>query len=175
MKLFIFLIFFISNLLAITKSEVYKSYKQQRYTKTCEEGTWIFNKNKNDDLFNSILSISCVNADMINNAIRISKFMNKSKLSRHNASYIATLYLIKKLLLQLVYDKIDISNLSLPKSSHPLSIVFENIAQHNYKIQNEKYIVYDNGNKYILSKTKNHKFSIEIYQNKNLISKRIYW
>ena len=176
MRNFIFLLILISNLFAVEKTEVFKLYKEHKYLETCNKGMWIFNENKNDPVFKSIIAISCVNAGMINTAIRVAKFMNDTPLDRHNASYVASLFLAKKLLLQFLYDKINLSNISLPKSSHPLSIILEHIASNNYTLKNDKYIINYNDKEYILSKTTPHRFIIKIY-NKNhiLLSKRLYW
>jgi len=126
MKKLLFLLLISLNLFGVTKTEIYNFYKNQNYKDTCSKGMWILNKNRNDN-YMSIVSLSCVKSDMINSAIRISKLMGKTKIGRANASYVANLYLIKKLLIQFVYDKINLSNLSLPKSNHLLSKVFENI------------------------------------------------
>jgi len=172
-KLILFI--FVLNLFGITKEEIYSLYKNHDYINTCNKGMWIIRKNNNDDNYQSIVSLSCVKVDMINTAIRIAKTMNHTPIGRHNASYISSLFLIKKLLLQLVYDKIDISNLSLPKSEHPLSIMFENISHNNFSKVNNTYIVESNNKKYILSPIEKDKFIIKILENNNLISKHIYW
>jgi len=169
------LLLFIVNLFGATKSEVYSFYNDHDYKKTCLKGIWSLRNYKTDDDYQSIVALSCVKVDMLNTALRITKTMNNTALGRHNASYIASLYLIKKLLLQLVYDKIDISNLSLPKSEHPLSIVFENISHNNYTKADEAYIVEQDGKKYILKPKGNNKFIIKIFKNDNLLSTHTYW
>lgn len=175
MKKLLILILSVSGLLAITKAEIYNFYKAHNYLDTCKKGVWVLNKYKNDDNYQSIVALSCVKADMINTAIRITKTMIHTPLGRHNASYIASLYLIKKLLLQMVHDNIDISNLSLPKSEHFLSIIFESISHNNFSKVDNTYIVEKNNFKYILMPNGNNKLTIKIYKNNNLISTHIYW
>jgi len=175
MKKILFFTIFITTLFGITKEDVYNLYKSGDYKHTCTRGVWILNQFKHDDNYQSIVALSCVKADMLNTAIRITKTMNHTPIGRHNASYISSLFLIKKLLLQLVYDNIDISNLSLPKSEHPLSVVFENISHHNFSKVNNTFIVEAKDKKYILEPTKQNKFIIKIYKNNKLISKHIYW
>jgi len=162
-------------LFGITKNDIYQYYTDKDYKNTCNKGIWILNKYKTDDNYQSIVALSCVKVDMINTAIRIAKTMNHTPIGRNNASYIGSLFLIKKLLLQLIYDNINISNLSLPKSKHPLSIIFENISHNNYIKQNNKYIVKIDNYKYILAPIENNKIKIEIYNNNILIDKHIYW
>ena len=176
MKKLLFLLLISLSLFGVTKSEIYNFYKNQNYKDTCSKGMWILNKNRNDDDYMSIVSLSCVKSDMINSAIRIAKSMTHSAIGRQNASYISSLFLIKKLLLQMLFDNIDISNLSLPKSDHILSIVFENISHHNFSKVDNIYIVKSNGKRYTLSiLNKEKKFIIKIYENNSLISKHIYW
>jgi len=175
MKKLLFFIVLITNLFGITQNDVYNLYKKGDYKNTCLKGMWILNQFKHDDNYQSIVALSCVKVDMLNTAIRITKTMNHTPIGRHNASYISSLFLNKKLLLQLVYDNIDISNLSLPKSEHPLSIVFENVSHHNFSKIDNTYIIEYNGKKYILSPYKNDKFIIKILKNNKLISKHIYW
>ncbi len=172
-KVIIFLMFI--NLFGVTKNDIYNFYKNKNYSDTCKKGMWILNKYRNDDEYMSIVSLSCVKEDMINTAIRVSKYMIHSPVGRQNASYISSLFLIKKLLLQMVFDKIDISNLSLPKSDHPLSVLFENISHHNFSKVSDLYIVKQNGYRYTLSPKDKNKISIKIYKNDNLLSEHIYW
>ncbi len=176
MKKLLFLLTIISLSFGIEKNEIYNFYKNKDYTDTCKKGIWILNKNKNDDNYLSIVALSCVKIDMINTAIRISKYMIHTPIGRNNASYIASLFLTKKLLLQMLFDNIDISHLSLPKSNNILSIVFENISHGNYSKIGDVYIVEQNGYRYTLSKVANEtKISIKIYKNNNFISEHIYW
>jgi len=175
MKKIIFFTIFITNLFGITQNDIYNLYQKRDYKNTCIRGVWILNQFKHDDKYQSIVALSCVKADMLNTAIRITKTMNHTPLGRHNASYISSLFLIKKLLLQLVYDDIDISNLSLPKSEHPLSILFENISHHNFSKVNNTFIVETKNKKYILSPHQTNKFIIKIYENDKIVSKHIYW
>ncbi len=175
MKKILFITILINSLFGITQNDIYNFYKNRDYKNTCLKGIWILNQFKHDDKYQSIVALSCVKVDMLNTAIRITKTMIHTPIGRHNASYISSLFLIKKLLLQLVYDNIDISNLSLPKSEHPLSVIFENISHHNFSKVNNTFIIEAKNKKYILEPTKQNKFIIKIYQNNKLISKHIYW
>jgi len=178
-KLFLLVIIFFTNFLfAVTKDEIYKAYQEKNYKKACEKGTWILSKNKNDENYLSLVALSCINNDMLNTSIRISRILGKTKMGRANASYIANLYLIKKLLIEFIYDNIDLSNLSLPKSNNFLSEIFENLSKKNYiKNKNGDIIIKANNNKkYIISKVPNEKGKILIIiNNNNNIEKHIYW
>jgi len=175
MKKIIFPFFMIISLFGITKNDIYKLYNQKNYKLTCIKGTWLVKNYKTDDEYLSVVALSCLKIDMLNTAMRISKVMNNSAMGRENASYIASLYLIKKLLLQLIWDKIDISNLSLPKADHFLSVIFENIAHNNFSKVDNSYVVKHDNKRYVLSPLKPNKIKISIYKNNKLLSTHIYW
>jgi len=166
----ILLILFLSTFsFALSKIDIYKLFKDKNYKQVCIKGNSITSKYLKDDTFLSVVALSCVKSDMLNTALRISKFMRNSKLARNNASYIANLYLIKKLLIQFMYDKIDLSNLSLPKSNHFLSIIFENLSSKNYKKKGDKIIIDLKDKTYILTpinENNKHKISILIVDKK---------
>jgi hypothetical protein len=176
-KIFLSLFIFSSFSFAITKNQIYYFYKNKDYNDACIKGLWGFQKYKNDETYLSVLALSCINVDMLNNAIRISKSMGKTKIGRANASYVANLYLIKRLLIQFVYDGIDLSNLSLPKSNHFLSIIFENLSKHNYKKQKDSFIIKLKNTTYILQPLEDsQKKKIIITEIKNNIkNNHIFW
>jgi len=176
-KILFLMLFFSTLLFGITKNEIYKLYNKKHFKATCEKGTWILRQNSKDDTYLSVVGLSCVNADMINTAIRISKYMGRTKIGRNNASFISSIFLIKKLLIQFIYDEIDLSNLSLPKAEYYLSDIFEKISQNNYKKKGGVYIVKIGKFTYSLEpfETSTNKILIKIYQNNKLLSKHIYW
>jgi aspartokinase len=174
LKIVLSFIIFSSFAFAISKEKIYTYYKNKDYENVCKKGTWIVNENKKNNNYLSIVALSCVNSDMLNTAIRISKLLGNTKIGRANASYIANLYLIKKLLIQFMYDKINLSNLSLPKSNHFLSKIFENLSKANYKKVDNKVIISLKNQTFILEKIKPNKISITIKSN-NQTQKHIYW
>ena len=175
MKKILFMIILINTLFGVTKNDIYTFYKNKDYKNTCLKGVWILNKFKDNDTYQSIVALSCVKVNMLNASIKIAKTMIHTPIGRNNASYISSLFLIKKLLLQKLYDNINISNLSFPKSNHPLSIVFENISHNNFTRKEDKYTIYYQNKKYLLYPIKTNKFVIEIYKNNMLLSKKTYW
>jgi hypothetical protein len=177
LKIVLSLIVFSSFSFAITKNQIYILYKSKNYYTVCNRGKLIFDKFRKDEITLSIIALSCIKKDQINIALRISTLMNKTKIGRTNASYVANLHLIKRLLIQFVYDKIDLSNLSLPKSNHFLSIVFENLSKHNYTKQNNSFVIHTKNTTYILKSLQNknnNKIVINIIKN-NHIYKHIFW
>jgi len=179
LKIFFLINIFVSFSFAISQNQLYTYYKNKDYKNLCIMGNYMKNKLKNNDKYLSLIGLSCIKADMINTAVSVSKFMKNSKISRNNASYIANLYLIKKLLMQFVYDKIDLSDLSLPKSNYFLYTIFENISKHNYKEENNKIIVNTKDKTYILKpliSDNSHKICVIIIDKKtNEKSKHFFW
>jgi hypothetical protein len=144
-------------------------FQNKNYSKVCTSGLPMVYRFKDDDASLSIIAISCVKADLINSALRPANIMRNSKIGRNNASYVANLYLIKKLLIQFIYDDIDLSYISLPKSNHFLSIIFENLSKNNYIKKDNKIIIETNNKKFILeplNQDNKHKVSILILNKK---------
>jgi hypothetical protein len=162
-----------------SKYDLYQMFENKHYKKVCESGLPMIYKLKNNDAYLSIIAISCIKADMINTALRVANIMRNSKMARNNASYVANLYLIKKLLIQFIYDKIDLSNISLPKSNHFLFIIFENLSKKNYIKKDNQIIIKTKNKKFILkplNKDNKHKIYILIIDKKTHKQyKHIYW
>jgi len=155
-------------------AQIVNLYKNKEYLKTCEYGATIFRKF--DNTFASIVGDACAKEDYINVLGDIVKRLNKTKIDRSNASYFATLILEKKLIYQFMNDKIDLSGLSLPKTDHILSRVFEKLAKKQYKIVDKnsmKIKIIDGDYKYImwLSPGKLKKVYIDEYKNNELVKR----
>jgi hypothetical protein len=177
LRIILSLFIFTTFSFAITKAEIISLYKKENYKTICKKTEWTFTKFKDDEIILSIIALSCIKDDKLNAAIRTSRFLGKTKAGRANASYIANLYLIKRLLIQFIYDKTDLSHLSLPKSSHFLSKVFENITNHNYIKENNKFIIHLSNAIYTLkalNSSKNKGIEI-IIQKDNQKHKHIFW
>ncbi len=138
MKKIILLLIFITFAISanLNYDKIVESYKKRDYKETCRYGKKILEKL--DNRFLSLVGNACAKEDDINILGDIIKHLNKSKADRMNSSYFATLILEKKLICQFMNDNINLSNLSLPKTNHILSRVFDNIAKGKYKILNKK-------------------------------------
>ena len=63
-------------------------------------------------------------------------------------------------------DAIDLKNLRLPRSSHTLSIVFENLAKNNYKQEDGKIVIKLESKKYIvwITDAKKRVVHVDVYE-----------
>ena len=178
MKMFFLLLFSALFLFAkVEKEDVYNAYKNKNFTQSCKLGMSILGREKRDENFVSVVGLSCINADMIDTAVNSAKYLKATAIGRNNASYIASIFLIKKLLLQFMFNDTDISTLSLPKSDHVLSIVFENVSQKKYKIVEGVYFVTQGEYTYSLSKTIDtyNKIVIRKFKGLHPLEQHIYW
>jgi hypothetical protein len=168
----------ISSLFAITKDQVYTYYKSQAYEKACKYGAGLVRRERDDENYLSIVALSCVNADYLNTSITIARDMKNTKIGRNNASYISSLFLIKKLLMQFVYDDTDLTNLTLPKSPHILSLIFEAISHNKYQKIDDEFIMMDGQYKYTLEKFidgKVNKILLKKHLGPKILEQHIYW
>ncbi len=155
-------------------NKIVESYKKGNYKETCHYGKKVLRKL--DDTFISLVGNACAKEDDINILGDIIKHLNKNKADRTNASYFATLILEKKLIYQFMNDDIDLSTLSLPKTDHILSRVFDKVAKGKYKIVNKrdkKIKIIDGDFTYImwLSNNKPKRVYIDEFKNGNFVKR----
>ena len=180
MKKLIFLLIVATSFLYASNyryNKAIKYYKEKNYAATCKMGLGIYDKY--GDSFATMIGLACSKADSINILGDIIKKLYKTKDDRMNASYFATLILEKKLLYQFMNDGINLQNLSLPKTPHILSRVFEKISSGQYKITdkvNKKIEITDGEYKYILwlSNDVKRKMYIDEYKQDMLLKRHWY-
>lgn len=148
-------------------------FKSKNYLKCCKLGSKIYYKYSSN--FASMVGIACAKTDNINILGDIIKRLYKTKFDRTNASYFVTLIFEKKLLYQFVLDKISLKNLSLPKTKHILSRVFEKISSGNYKYIDGKIVIQDKEYKYVIWSTNGKKRVMIIDEYKNGILIKHHW
>lgn len=157
-----------------------KYYAQERYDKICTDEntkdliTW------NNEGYINIYANSCLKLDKISRLALPITMLIKTKESRANASYYATIFLQKKLLYQAIIDKQDISYINLPKTDYILSKIFHMFVNKKYKkVQNHLEFYEDTNLKHTLHITKNaeniYKIVIKTYIYGKISKTRIYW
>lgn len=176
MKLFLLCCLLFFNLFAQNGNynNILKLYKKANYKMVCRYGKMILNKL--DDNYLSLVGNACAKEDDIQILGKILPKLNKTKNDRLNASYFATLILEKKLIYQFMNDNIKLTGLTLPKTNHILSRVFEKLAQNQYTKDHDKLKniqINDGIYKYILwlSGDKPPKVYIDEYKNGMLVKK----
>lgn len=164
---------------AYERDDIMRDYANKEYKTVClDSADYYKNNGKNEELL-SVIGDSCVRSDFLNPLGYIIKNLISTKEARENASYFATILLQKKLVYQFMNDNLDIRNLRLPKTSHVLSVVFENLVKKNYtKDENQKIKIDLEAGKYILlystTKDDNTWVIVEEYEDNTLVQKHLY-
>ena len=140
------------NIEAKTTEEFIEDFKLQKYDQICKEGLQYYYGGRQDEMFTSVVGISCANIDNINPLGPMQAKLVATKQSRETSSYFASLILQKRLIYQFMIDDISLQNLQLPKSSHILSFVFEHLGSGKfvYINKNPKMIKIDDAGKSVL-------------------------
>ncbi len=153
-------------------------FKGQYYSYICKNRWKYINKynNKREDLL-SIVAYACLKKRFLTPAFDLAKVLTVTKEGRANATYITTLFLMKKLLIQILNGDLTIGNLNLPIiKDNTLGIVFYQIEHNNYKLQDKKIFTNFNNKKFITYISDDNNIVIETYdKNNNLIKKEFYW
>jgi hypothetical protein len=172
----IFIIFFIVCLYSKELS-LSLAFQKGLYSKICMN-RWIYiNKyvNKREDLL-SIVAYACLKKRYLTPALDLAKVLKKTPQGRKNATYITTLFLMKKLILQYFFDNFDIKDIKLPIIKDDLlGIVFYNIQKGNYLKEKNLIIIKYRNNIYYVSPNKNFNIVIKIFVNNKLEKKVVYW
>ncbi|HIC42745.1 MAG TPA: hypothetical protein EYO73_00155, partial [Sulfurimonas sp.] len=149
--------------------------------KACKLGLKVFQKYRGDEEFVSLYAFSCLNADQIDRlAIPIS-ILKYSEEARSNAAYFSVILMQKKLLFHSLVDNYKLVELSLPKTEHVLSRVYELYSQVHYQRKRSHYSYTDPDNNkityrlYIKNTNKNRKMVIEEYYDTIMTHRHVYW
>ena len=135
MKVLVILVLFIWNVAnAYSYNEVLRDYQANRYEKVCSEGAEFYMRNDKNEQILVAIGDACAKIDAINPLGQISKNLISTKEYRESASYFSTLILQKKLIYQFMHDDINLKELTLPRTDHVLSRVFEQLSKGNYSV-----------------------------------------
>jgi len=166
---------FSKNIDNMSLVELYKNYY---YSYICNKRWFYINKfvNKREDLL-SLVAYSCLKKGHLVPALDIAKVLKTTKEGRKNATYIATLFLIKKLIIQVISDKLDISSIKLPIiKDHILGEIYYLLQNNNnYQINNNKLALKHKDFLYEVLLTQKGNLLIKTFQNNILIKKELIW
>lgn len=123
---------------AYSYNDVLKDYSADNFDRVCSEGAAFYLKNDKNEHILTVIGDACAKIDAINPLGNIVKNLVTTKEHRESGSYFATLVLQKKLIYQFMHDNINLKELRLPRTTHVLSVVFENLAKGNYEIVDKK-------------------------------------
>jgi hypothetical protein len=170
--LFLFLVVF-----SLFAEDLVLEFKKGYYSKICMNRWSYINKyvNKREDLL-SLVAYSCLKKKYLTPALDLAKVLKVTKLGRKNATYITTLFLMKKLVLEFIFDDLNIKNIKLPIiKDDTLGIVFSEIQNGNYTKLDRKIVVNLKEKKFLIYPNKNYNIVVETYVDDGLKRKEIYW
>jgi len=126
----VLIIFFIFTILfskdKLENKTLMELFNEHYYSYICSKRWNYINEynNKREDLL-SLVAYACLKKRFITPALDLAKVLKTTKEGRKNATYIVTLFLMKKLLIQLINDNIKIEYIKLPEiQDNSLGIVF---------------------------------------------------
>lgn len=140
-KIVLMVLFLHVSLFAYSHSDVINDYKAKKYKTVCKKSAILYKNTEKDEKILSIIGDSCAKVDYINPLGYIVRGLVSTPKFRENGSYFATLILQKKLIYQFMNDGIDLKNLRLPRTSHVLSIVFENLVKNSYTKEGKNIVI----------------------------------
>jgi len=152
-------------------------YKNHYYSYICNKRWFYINKfvNKREDLL-SLVAHSCLKKGNLIPALDIAKVLKNTPEGRKNATYIATLFLMKKLIIQVINDNFDISSIKLPIiKDHILGKVYSLLQKNKYQVNNKKLAFKDNQFIYEVTLSEKKNLLIKIFKNTTLIKKELIW
>jgi len=179
-KIFVFLVFITSLFSAneyLKNMSLVQLFNKQYYTYICNNRWRYINKydGKREDLL-SLVAYSCLKKRYLTPALDLAKVLKVTKEGRRNATYIVTLFLMKKLIMQVINDRMKIGDIKLPTiKDNTLGIVFYNIEQGNYVFEGNKMVIESDGVKYAVGISKDHNIVITTYKNGSLLKREYYW
>ena len=151
-------------------------YKKKQYLYICHKRWRYINKYSNNEELLFLVASSCLKNGYIIPALDVSKVLKKTKKGRTNATYIATLFLMKKLIIQIIEDNLDVSSIKLPLiKDHLLGQIYNQIQNSNFRLENNKLIIKIDKKIFEVSLNKEKNLLIKIFVNNKLIDKKSIW
>jgi len=177
---FILLIFFVNTLLSENlkdKSLIYL-FKNSYYSYICLHRWEYINKyiGKREDLL-SIVGYSCLKKHWIIPALDVAKSLRYTKIGRINAYYISSLFMIKKILIRYLEDKINISDIKIPTiEDDDLGKIFNIVQKTLPKVTNKNIKIKMDGNDVdIQYLPETNQIDIKFYKENKLLKEEKYW
>ncbi len=152
-------------------------FNQKKYAYICDKRWDFIDKynNKKEDLL-SLVAYACLKKRNITPALDLAKVLKVTKEGRKNATYIVTLFLMKKLIIQMLNDDMSITNVSLPQiTDNNLGKAFYYIQEGKFTKNNYKITIKTDKNVYKIRLTNHNNVLIEEYSGDKLIKREYYW
>jgi len=172
--LFSFCFLFSEDIDNMTLIDLYKNY---HYSHICSR-RWVYiNRfvNKREDLL-ALVAQSCLKTGNLIPALDVAKMLKNTKEGRKNATYIATLFLMKKLIIQVFIDKLNISPIKLPIiKDYTLGKIYSLLQKNSYKIDGNRLTIKDEEFSYKILLMKKENLLIKTFKNGTLIKEETIW
>jgi hypothetical protein len=152
-------------------------FNNKYYSYICDRRWQFINKynNKREDLL-SLVAYACLKKRYLTPALDLAKVLKVTKEGRKNATYIVTLFLMKKLMIQIINDDLQIGNIKLPKiTDNSLGKMFFYIEKGNYKKLDKTIEIKENEKTYKIWTTNRNNIVIDIIVNGQLKKREYYW
>jgi hypothetical protein len=172
--LFVFLFSADKNLDDMTLLQL---FNHKYYSYICDKRWKYINEynNKREDLL-SLVAYACLKKRYLTPALDLAKVLKVTKEGRKNATYIVTLFLMKKLMIQIINDDLKVGNIKLPTiNDNDLGKVFHFIEEGDYKKSGKDIIITRNNTTYKINMTKRNNVVINIFKNGQLVKREYYW
>ena len=176
----ILVIFFFSILFSsenLKNMNLLELFNKKYYTYICNRRWQYINKyhNKREDLL-SLVAYACLKKRYLTPALDLAKVLKVTKEGRKNATYIVTLFLMKKLIMQIINDNMSIGNIKLPQiTDNTLGIVFSFIEKNLFE-RKDKTLIIKNGNTvYKVKVSGDYNIVIDVLINNELKKREFYW
>jgi len=179
---FVFIIFTTSLFAKSNKSlknvSVVDLFKQKEYKYICDHRWNYINRyeRKREDIL-SLVAYSCLKVHYLTPALDLAKVLRVTKEGRINATYINTLFLMKLLIIQYLYNENELLDVKLPAiSNYLLADVFYLLQKQKPSVDNLKTEVKDNNKTYVITyKPSINDIIIDIYKDGKKIKKEMFW
>lgn len=173
--LLIFIVNMTSLLANDNLSAFLDAYKKEDSALACRIGREIYRSGLQDEKILIAIGKSCAEDDYINFIGVLQQRLGKSTESRRAAVYFSTLILQKRLISQYMFEDIDFSAYTLPRTEHILSLTFDAIKNKSYTIvsQSPKHLRIGDEDNY-LDLYADKKIHIDVYRDRKKIQEHRY-
>jgi len=176
--IFLFFNFIFADQNNLRNMSLIELFNKKYYSYICEKRWEYINKynNKREDLL-SLVAYACLKKRYLTPALDLAKVLKVTKEGRKNATYIITLFLMKKIIMQIINDNLQIGDLKLPAiNDNSLGKVFGLIEKGSFKREkNALEINLSKGTVYKVWISHNCNIVIDTINNGKVVKREYYW
>jgi len=172
-------VFFVNLLFAqnLQDMSLNELYQKKYYSYICDKRWNYISKynNKREDLL-SLVAYACLKKRYLTPALDLAKVLKVTKEGRKNATYITTLFLIKKLVLEILNGDRVLKNILLPEIlDNTLGVAFSHIQKGEYRKKGKYILVKHAGSLLKIWESDNYNVVVDTIKNGVLQKREFYW